>query len=270
VKKITLLGEQVDKRETYPFAVAIISSLHELVLRSRICFFAGENGAGKSTLLEAIAARYGFGREGGNRNFSHDTTAGNHAVDPLERALRLSFDKRNGVGYFLRAESFFNTTSYMDHLDEEVAPHSPPIRAFYGGRSLHTRSHGETFLTLLDLKFRRNGLFLLDEPEAALAPQRWKRQCALQKIRSRHWHRARIGVRLCEAREALFVSPALAFPFFKRGFEYRRLPRRRLQESHDLFQSAFGEGGEHTSYLAMGKSLSRRALPVRADRAPAP
>lgn len=114
----------------------------------------------------------GFGREGGNRNFLNDTTASNHSVDPLVRALRLSFDKRTGAGYFLRAESFFNTTSYMDNLDEEFAPHSPPISVFYGGRSLHTRSHGETFFTLLDLKFRRNGLFLLDEPEAALSPQR--------------------------------------------------------------------------------------------------
>jgi predicted ATPase len=60
----------------------------------------------------------------------------------------------------------------MDNLDREPAPHSPPVSAFYGGRSLHARSHGETFFTLLDLKFRRNGLFLLDEPEAALSPLR--------------------------------------------------------------------------------------------------
>ena len=112
---------------------------------------------GKSTLLEAIAAHYGFGREGGNRNFSNDSTGSNHSIDLLVRALRLSFDKKTGAGYFLRAESFFNTTSYMDHLDEEVAPHRHPVSAFYGGRSLHTRSHGETFFTLLDLKFRGTG-----------------------------------------------------------------------------------------------------------------
>jgi predicted ATPase len=171
LKKITLLRDRVDDWKAYPFSVATIGGLHELSLRSRICFFAGENGTGKSTLLEAIAAHYGFGREGGNRNFSNDTTASNHSIDPLVRALRLSFDKRTGAGYFLRAESFFNTTSYMDKLDEEFS-YSPPIGASYGGRSLHTRSHGETFFTLLDLKFRRNGLFLLDEPEAALSPQR--------------------------------------------------------------------------------------------------
>ncbi len=171
LKKITLLRDRVDKWESYPFTVATINSLHELVLRSRICFFAGENGTGKSTLLEAIAAHYGFGPEGGNRNFSNDTTASNHSVDLLVRALRLSFDKRTGAGYFLRAESFFNTASYIDNLDQEASG-SPPISASYGGRSLHACSHGETFFTLLDLKFRRNGLFLLDEPEAALSPQR--------------------------------------------------------------------------------------------------
>src|SRR5437773_6425338 len=90
----------------------------------------------------------------------------------LVRALRLSFDRRPGAGYFLRAESWFNSVSHMDELDREPSGHSPPISSYYGGRSLHTRSHGETFFTLLELKFQRNGLFLLDEPEAALSPQR--------------------------------------------------------------------------------------------------
>jgi predicted ATPase len=72
---------------------------------------------------------------------------------------------------FFRAESWFNTVSHMDVLDQEPSE-SPPISSYYGGRSLHTRSHGETFFTLVELKFRRNGFFLLDEPEAALSPQR--------------------------------------------------------------------------------------------------
>jgi predicted ATPase len=171
LKTIKILRERVENWDAYPFSVTAISSLDELNLRSRVCLFAGENGTGKSTLLEAIAAHYGFGREGGNRNFSNDSTESNHAVDPLVRALRLAFDRRTGAGYFLRAESFFNTVSHMDALDQEDS-YSPPISAFYGGRSLHTRSHGETFFTLLELKFQRNGLFLLDEPEAALSPQR--------------------------------------------------------------------------------------------------
>jgi predicted ATPase len=171
LKKLSLLRERVQNWNAYPFSVAAIRELDVLVFRSRICFFAGENGSGKSTLLEAIAAHYGFGREGGNRNFRNDSTESNHSIDPLVKALRLSFDKRTGAGFFLRAESFFNTASHIDKLDEEPAV-GPPVSAFYGGRSLHTRSHGETFFTLLDLKFRRNGLFLLDEPEAALSPQR--------------------------------------------------------------------------------------------------
>jgi predicted ATPase len=163
LKKIILLRDRVQDWESYPFSVSTIRGLEQLDLRSRICFFAGENGTGKSTLLEAIAAHYGFGPEGGNRSLSSNTTESNHSVDPLARALRLGFDKRTGAGFFLRAESLFNVASHIDSLG---------VTDSYGGRSLHTRSHGETFLTLLELKFRRNGLFLLDEPEAALSPQR--------------------------------------------------------------------------------------------------
>ena len=163
LKKITLLRERVADWGSYPFTVPAIRELDELTLRSRIVFFAGENGSGKSTLLEAIAAHYGFGREGGNRNFRLDTTDSNQSVDPLVRVLRLAFDRRTGAGYFLRAESWFNSATYIDSIG---------VTAGYGGRSMHERSHGESFIALLELKFQRNGLFLMDEPEAALSPQR--------------------------------------------------------------------------------------------------
>src|ERR1700722_17006899 len=174
LKKIVLLRERVEDWTAYPFSVPTIASLPEISIHSRIAFFAGENGTGKSTLLEAIAAHYGFGPEGGNRNIRNDTTEHNHSTDTLVRALRLSFDKRTGAGFFLRAESFFNTATQIDKLDDPIenAGIGPPILPSYGGQSLHTRSHGETFFTLLEHKFRRNGLFLLDEPEAALSPQR--------------------------------------------------------------------------------------------------
>lgn len=116
LKKIRLLRDRVNDWESYPFSVPVIRDLEELDLRSRICFFAGENGTGKSTLLEAVAVHYGFGREGGTRSFSNDTTESNHSIDPLVRALRLSFDRRTGAGYFLRAESFFNAVSYIDQI----------------------------------------------------------------------------------------------------------------------------------------------------------
>jgi predicted ATPase len=163
LKKLTLLRERVEDWSTYPFSVPTIASLPEIALTSRIVFFAGENGTGKSTLLEAIASHYGFGPEGGNRNFSSNTTEHNQSTAPLAKALRLSFDKRTGAGFFLRAESFFNTASAIDNLGAQGS---------YGDRSLHAQSHGESFFTLLIHKFQRNGLFLLDEPEAALSPQR--------------------------------------------------------------------------------------------------
>jgi predicted ATPase len=163
LKKIVLLRERVEDWTAYPFSVPTIASLPEISIHSRIAFFAGENGTGKSTLLEAIAAHYGFGPEGGNRNFSSNTAESNRSTDPLARALRISFDKRTGAGFFLRAESFFNTASVIDNLG---------VQEGYGGRSLHAQSHGESFFALLLHKSQRNGLFLLDEPEAALSPQR--------------------------------------------------------------------------------------------------
>jgi predicted ATPase len=163
LKKITLLREKVADWETYPFSVPAIRALDELILREQVCFFAGENGSGKSTLLEAIAGHYGFGREGGTRSFGNNSTESNRSIDPLVKALRLSFDVRTGAGFFLRAESLFNVATAVDDLG---------VAEYYGGRSLHTRSHGETFFTVIENKMRRSGLFLLDEPEAALSPQR--------------------------------------------------------------------------------------------------
>jgi predicted ATPase len=164
LKKLSLLRDKVEDWNAYPFCVPVIRNLDTVCLSSRICFFAGENGSGKSTLLEAIAGHYGFGPEGGNRNFGKlNTTNSNNSVAPLLACLRLSFDKRTGQGFFLRAESLFNAATYIDDIG---------VSNFYGGVSLHERSHGETFFTVLEQKFQRNGLFLLDEPEAALSPQR--------------------------------------------------------------------------------------------------
>jgi len=163
LKSLKLLRERVNDWDAYPFSVPAIRNLNSIEFHSHICFFVGENGTGKSTLLEAIAAHYGFGREGGNRNFRNNSTESNSSIDPLMRALRLSFDKRTGHGFFLRAESLFNSATYVDEIGAQQS---------YGGRSLHAQSHGESFLALLDVRFRQNGLFVLDEPEAALSPQR--------------------------------------------------------------------------------------------------
>ncbi|ADV84593.1 AAA family ATPase [Terriglobus saanensis] len=163
LKTVSLLPERVSDWNEYPFSVPAINSLRTLAIRERVCFFTGENGTGKSTLLEAIASHYGFGREGGNRNFRNDSTENNAAIDPLSRALRLAFSVRTGAGFFLRAESFFNVATHIDEIG---------VVSSYGGTSLHRQSHGESFFTLLEYRMRENGLFLLDEPEAALSPQR--------------------------------------------------------------------------------------------------
>lgn len=163
LKKIALMRERVESWKQYPFSVPAIQSLDEIEITSRVCFFVGENGSGKSTLLEAVAAHYGFGYEGGNRNFSSSTTNSVRAIDPLVRALRVSFTLRTGKGFYLRAESFFNIATSIDN----IGFYDP-----YGGKSLHEQSHGESFLALLQHRFTRQGFYVMDEPEAALSPQR--------------------------------------------------------------------------------------------------
>jgi predicted ATPase len=163
LKKISILHERVTRPTEYPLNIPTITSLKTLEITSRVCFFVGENGTGKSTLLEAIAGHYGFGLEGGNRNFSPKTTGSVAAIEPLVKALRLSFTKRTGGGFYLRAESFFNVASCVDQVGAAGS---------YGDKSLHDQSHGESFLSLLQNRFTRSGLYLMDEPEAALSPQR--------------------------------------------------------------------------------------------------
>ena len=163
LRSLHLLRDRIPNPAAYPFSVPAIQSLTSLRFTSRIAFFVGENGSGKSTLLEAMAGQFGFGHLGGNRNFQSRTEDLHLDTDPLARALRLHFDNRTGEGFFFRAESLFNVATQIDELG---------LDGSYGGKSLHAQSHGESFFSVLDYKFRRSGLFLLDEPEAALSPQR--------------------------------------------------------------------------------------------------
>ena len=140
----------------------------ELTFTNPITFFVGENGTGKSTLLEAIAVASGFNPEGGTRNFNFST---NDTHSDLSRHLRLSRTRYPKDGFFLRAESFYNVASYIDKLDREFHFGGPLINS-YGGVSLHDQSHGESFLALVQHRFHSGGLYLLDEPEAALSPMR--------------------------------------------------------------------------------------------------
>lgn len=141
----------------------------QLTLTQNVTFFVGENGSGKSTLLEGIAEQCGFNLRGGNRN--HNLNTGHRFEgyeSALARHLHLSWTPRRiSEGFFMRAESFFNFASYID----ELAVDSPRILQAYGGRSLHEQSHGESFLSLFDNQFEA-GIYILDEPEAALSPAR--------------------------------------------------------------------------------------------------
>jgi len=161
--------DKVANRADYPFALPVLAGFRELEFHPKVTFLVGENGAGKSTLIEALAIAWGFNAEGGTKNFNFSTAA---AHSPLHKYLKLvKSPRRVKDGFFLRAESYFNVASTIDRLDAEPGP-GAPITPHYGGKSLHSQSHGESFFALFDNRFGGNGLYILDEPEAALSPAR--------------------------------------------------------------------------------------------------
>jgi predicted ATPase len=160
---LTRLRLREDRIEhgVHPFNIPIIQGGLSLDLSTPITFLVGENGSGKSTLLEAIAWSVGYAAKGGNRDHrSPDDTDG----QALGNALTLSWRRRPRDGFFLRAETFFDFSTYLEKIGSSFGR--------YGGASFHTRSHGEAFLALLGNRFQEGGFFILDEPEAALSPQR--------------------------------------------------------------------------------------------------
>jgi predicted ATPase len=156
------------RSEEYPFNLPLIRAL-DIEFTSPVTFFVGENGTGKSTVIEAIASLCRLPVSGGSRN----ELAGSHGPDgssPLAPALRPSFRRRPPDAYFLRSEFQAQFASLLDHRQSD--PDFPgDAYGTYGGRSLHTRSHGEAFLAILQNRIR-SGLLIFDEPESALSPQR--------------------------------------------------------------------------------------------------
>lgn len=148
----------------YPFTIPAFSNGINIEFKSNVTFFIGENGSGKSTLLEGIADNCGFNLAGGGRNHLYQDSANE---SDLSTTLRLIWNKKVSHGFFMRAESFFNFATYIDDL----AADDPSILEAYGGKSLHHQSHGESFLSLFSSHFNK-GLYILDEPEAALSPNR--------------------------------------------------------------------------------------------------
>ena len=147
--------------DSYLRSIKTIAGINSLAFHSPITFFVGENGTGKSTLLEAMAVAYGFNPEGGTVNYSFSTY---DSHSELWDAVTLSKSfKKVHCGYFLRAESFYNVATKEDEYGK--MPGGVPL-------NLHKKSHGESFLTIINEYFKSDGLFFLDEPEAALSPQR--------------------------------------------------------------------------------------------------
>jgi len=169
VSQLQLRVNEVPSFDAYPFSLPAIRKLDTLKLHPRVTLLVGENGTGKSTLLEAIAICFGFNPEGGSKNF---VFSNRRSHSELHKFIRLGKGfRRPKDGFFLRAESFFNLATDIEELDRQPFG-GPPIIDSYGGRSLHEQSHGESFLALLMERFGGDGFYVLDEPEAALSPQR--------------------------------------------------------------------------------------------------
>ncbi|WP_101772907.1 AAA family ATPase [Peptostreptococcus faecalis] len=156
-----------NKYDSYEVNIPIIKNMinnkEKIEISNEVTFFVGENGSGKSTLLEAIAIAYGFNPEGGTKNFNFSTKDSHSNLFDhlmLSKSFKLSKD-----GFFYRAESFYNVSTEIDNLDNEF-----PLLDYYGGKSLHDRSHGEGLLELIKNRFLGNGVYILDEPEASLSP----------------------------------------------------------------------------------------------------
>lgn len=169
IREVQLTSDQAPDKRRYPFSIPAIAGLDRLPLHEAVTFLIGENGMGKSTLLEGIAVAYGFCPEGGGRNFRLETRATHSELYRYLHLVKGPLAPRDG--YFLRAESFYNVATYIDDLDGYPAA-APLLREAYGGKSLHEQSHGESFWALMDNRFGPQGVYLLDEPEAALSAGR--------------------------------------------------------------------------------------------------
>ena len=144
----------------YAFGLPSIKGLSKLDLHPKVTFFVGENGSGKSTLLEAIAVANGLNAEGGSRNMVFSTRESHSELYKILRLRR--YHALIPDAWFMRAESLFNVATEIENLG---------VQSSYGPRSLHEQSHGEAFMSLVENRFSQ-GMYFLDEPEAALSPQR--------------------------------------------------------------------------------------------------
>jgi len=166
IQAITLLTDRIDDDRRYPFTIPAVRDIGTPDLHAKVTYFVGENGSGKSTIVEGIAVAAGFNAEGGTKNFNFHTR---RTESDLCEAIQLRRGvRRESDGFFLRAESLYNVGTEIEELERV----DPGIIAAYGGKSLHEQSHGESFLALMKNRWGNPGLYILDEPESALSPQR--------------------------------------------------------------------------------------------------
>jgi predicted ATPase len=161
IRKVALRTDKIESFDEYPYSLPAIKNFETLTLHPKVTYIIGENGSGKSTLLEAIAVAFGLNAEGGTANFNFST---HKTHSNLHESLTLvKGSKRPDHSFFLRAESFYNLATNIDELGAIGS---------YGGVSLHEQSHGESFFSVIMNRFKGNGLYILDEPEAALSPSK--------------------------------------------------------------------------------------------------
>jgi len=158
---IELLRDDGWNGDQFPFNLAALKGWDTLKFHPHVTFLVGENGSGKSTLIESIAVSLGLNAEGGSKDHEFSTRATHSDLDRQMRLVRSP--RRMKDSFFLRAESFYTFSSYIDDTGS---------RRRMGGHALHELSHGQSFLALMQNRLSGDGLYIMDEPEAALSPNR--------------------------------------------------------------------------------------------------
>ncbi|MEN1966595.1 AAA family ATPase [Lentibacillus sp. N15] len=167
IKRLSLKREEIPSFHTFPYNLPVMQTLDALTFHPNVTYLIGENGMGKSTLLEGIAVALGFNPEGGTRNNNFSSYDSHSELHHYLRVAKGFIRPKDG--YFFRAETFYNVATNIEDLDKGPGP---KIIDGYGGTSLHKQSHGEAFFAAFTNRFRGNGIYILDEPEAALSPLR--------------------------------------------------------------------------------------------------
>ncbi|HAG42651.1 MAG TPA: AAA family ATPase [Clostridium sp.] len=176
LKRITFNWNKVKNKNIYPFNIKSLMNTDFIDTEHNVVFLVGENGSGKSTLLEALAHKIGFSTKSGRQNSILNSTLDDLSLSSI---MTLSWLPKINNGFFLRAETLFNYAEYLEDLANDIYVDRNEVYAAYGNKELYAQSHGESFLSVITNRFSRKGIYLLDEPEAALSPEK---QIAFLKI----------------------------------------------------------------------------------------